>query len=116
MSLDSLLTQECTIQRATRTNSGGVVTVTYADSTTGVACLIQEKVGRIRGLAVGTVREYDAEGFFAPGTDIRPQAAQADNADQVVLSTGAKYLALNVVNESGKDDSPVLAYLRRVPQ
>jgi len=113
MSLENMLVQTCTVQRATRANSGGVVTSTYATVASGVPCNVQEVKNGIMHKDFGQGREYDADGYFAPSADIRPTASQADNPDQIVLSTGAKYRVVGTGDECGHG-AVLNVYLRRV--
>lgn len=108
MSVASLLTQRCTIQRATITNSGGEVSSTYATITNGtdVPCLVQEKSGRLRSTGAGQVAEYNAVIFFGAGVDVRPAAENSDLPDKIILTTPANsrtYMVVYVSDETGRN-------------
>lgn len=117
MSAKSLMVNRCTIQRATITTTAGEQLRTWANSATGVRCLVQEDRGIVRQTAGGAGLEYDAIGFFPTGTDIRPQGNN-DNADRIVMtkpsSPGTTFVVKKVGDESGMGNH-LTAYLKRLP-
>ncbi|HBH51678.1 MAG TPA: hypothetical protein DDY91_07290 [Planctomycetaceae bacterium] len=102
MSLTSLLSQTCTIRRASVSVSAtGLPTATYADLTTGVRCLLQGKSGRTSGGPQGLDFAFDAVLFVPPGTDVQPGQNDGSHPDQIVIGT-ATYTVQAVVDRSGK--------------
>lgn len=102
MSFSSLLTQTCTIKRATVSVSAtGIPTASYSDVATGVKCLLQGKSGITRTSPQGLDFAFDAVLFLLPGTDVQPGQNDGSHPDQIVLGS-ATYTVQAVVDRSGK--------------
>ncbi len=111
-----LLKHRCTIKRSAPTNVNGIMQPNWAELTTNVRCLIQEKTGRIGSAGGSAGLEYDAVCFLPPSTDIRPRGTE-DNPDQIVHTlpaTGVTYLVRYVADRSGMGHH-LTAYLKRLP-
>ncbi|QDV49537.1 hypothetical protein [Gimesia fumaroli] len=118
MSFEDLLDYECTIRRSTVTDDHGVETKGWSDSSTGVACAIQERAGSIQSSKVGQYHEYTAVGYFLPDVDLKPRGGD-DKFDLIVLTapssmSGFTYQVIHVGDESGRGHH-LKAYLKRVP-
>ena len=112
MSLASLLTQRATIQRWSRTvDDYGEVSPNWANSSTDVPCLVQQKNGKIAETAAGREYEFSAVGFFKPGADIKPQASDNADGDRIVVDS-ATYQVRGVGDECGKGKM-LTVYLER---
>ncbi len=111
MSLQSLLSQTCTIRRASSSvGVTGIPSVTYTDLATGVRCLLQGKAGRAPNSAMGLDFVFDAVLFVGPGTDIQPGQNDGAHPDQVVIGS-ATYTVQAVIDRSGKANHKT-AYLK----
>lgn len=107
MSVRSLLTMECRIERwATREpNSLGVVgPATWAAVVSGVPCLVQQHGARLLRSAQGVEITYNATGFFLIGTDLRAKVGQTKLNDRIVVTRNGSgtYHVRGVVDEAGK--------------
>ena len=107
MSLQSLLSQRCTIRRPNVSHTNGLTSVSFADVATDVPCLVQENSGVSRQDNGGRVLTLDAVGFFLPSVDIRPDAGDPALCDVIELTApagmnGRKYAVRIVAEESGK--------------
>lgn len=102
MSIASLLSQRATIQRWSRSvDDYGEMTPSWANSSTDVPCLVQQKNGRIAMSPAGREYEFSAVGYFRPGTDIKPQPSDGGEADRIVVN-GGTYEVRGVGDEAGK--------------
>jgi len=102
MSLSGLLTQRATVQRWSRTvDDYGEITPNWANSSTDVPCLVQQRNGTIASTAAGREYDFSAVGFFKPGTDIKPQASDSGEGDRIVVDS-ATYQVRGVGDEAGK--------------
>lgn len=111
------LIQTGTIQRQTQSNVGGEIQTTWADSTVGISCLIQEKAGRVQFGPAGANLEYDSVCFVRFGTDVKPQAGD-DKKDRLVMTAparlaGATFLIQHVADESGMGRGFLTLFLQR---
>lgn len=118
MSLRNLLKHRCTIRRSTPVNNDGVMQPAWSDVARCVPCLVQEGQGGLKRSASGEFLQYDAIGYFAPGTDIRPQAKH-DRSDRLIMESptrvkGARYTVLLVTDEAGMGNH-LVAHLERLP-
>lgn len=111
MSLQSLLSQTCTIRRATASvGVTGLPEVTYTDLATGVRCLLQGKAGRTVNAKLGLDFSFDAVLFVGPGTDLQPGQNDGAHPDQIVIGS-ATYTVQAVIDRSGKANHKT-AYLK----
>lgn len=102
MSLQSLLSQTCTIRRASvSVGATGIPSVTYTDLATGVRCLLQGKAGRAPNSAMGLDFVFDAVLFVGPDVSLQPGQNAGAHPDQVVIGS-ATYTVQAVIDRSGK--------------
>jgi|GEM_PF-2038018 len=118
MSFEDLLEHECTIKLSTVTDSFGVETKGWANSSTGNLCAIQERSGKIESTKVGHFHEYTAVGYFLPDANLKPRGGD-DQFDLIVLTaptamSGFTYQVIHVSDASGRGHH-LKAYLKRVP-
>lgn len=107
MSIESLLTQECTIKRwtpRTKDSNFEVAPASYATIAENVPCLIQHKGTTVKPAIAGQKTGFAAVGFFMPDVDLRPGPADAKQADQVVLTAGGTgtFFVRGAMDESGQ--------------
>ncbi len=118
MSVATLLTHACTVQRQTKTNTDGVLSGPFNDTfALGVSCLVQEQRGQIEAADGGKSLNYDAIGFFLPTQDLRPRG-QDDVADRIAMTApasmvGITFMILSVADDSGQEEM-LTAFLRRL--
>lgn len=116
MSYLSLLTNYCTIQRVTDTNTDGRIVKSWSDSTTNQRCLLQEGKGAVRSLEAGLAVEADAVLFLPLNADIQPRK-QGETPDRIIMTkpnTQATFSVTAVLDTSGQDHH-LLALLKRTP-
>lgn len=105
MSLETMLTNTCDIQRWRGRQPGSDFTVNtpeYATVTAGVACSIQIGSATRSTTVGGTDIKYQAVGFFDYSVDIRPAAGNnSSNADRITFN-GERWYVRAVFDESGR--------------
>lgn len=112
-----LMRHRATVQRASRTTTGGETRLVYADVATGVPCLVQQERGRTQASVAGVVLEYDVVVYLRPDQDVRPRG-QHDAKDRLVLTAptsvaGDAYVVEHVADEAGQDHHRT-AFCRRL--
>lgn len=95
MSLAARLDQTADIERATPSvGATGEVTLAWTPIAAGVPCALCPRSSILRAAIPGLRHATTHVAWFPPGTDLRPDAAQA-LGDRVVVD-GALYRVLNV--------------------
>jgi hypothetical protein len=90
MSLESLLWQRATIERAARSvSSAGDVTAAWTPVAPDVPCLVEIRDVETDAGADGLALHRRARAFFPAGTDLRPRAG-VDGRDRVTVE-GARW-------------------------
>jgi hypothetical protein len=103
MSVAGLLTQRATIQRWARTvDDYGESTPTWANNSTDVPCLVQQKSGSIAMGSGGREYQFSAMAYFETSADIEPEAGSSGEGDRVVVGA-ATYQVRGVGDECGKN-------------
>lgn len=110
MSLYTLLSQTCTIQRwAPRQpdSIGHVGPPAWNSVALGVRCNIQHHGARYMQSEEGRDVMWNATGYFLPGTDIRcfPGQQSSNEGDRVLLTEGGSqgtYKVVGVLDQAGK--------------
>lgn len=120
MSVASLLTQLCDIERWTpRTPSVTDYTLdpvagesNFTAVATDVKCAIQEKGATKKSSVGGRSITFDAVGYFATGLDLRPDSADAAHDDRVRVTGGGLYYVRGVTDQTGRG-AMLTVYLER---
>lgn len=111
--MQHLFDQTCTIERWTRTTNSEYELVPDWDSVqTGVACAIQEKMGRTEMVEPGQYARFTAIGYFDASVDLRPKSKDNAEGDRIVMSDGATYYVRFVARQTTRGDF-VKAFLER---
>jgi hypothetical protein len=116
--IHSLFRHRCRIERATATNTDGVVRLTWATVAASVPCLLQEGSGASKSSASGNALTYSGILFLPANSTARPQS-RADEPDRVVMLSPPRLAGLTlrcdlVEDECGMSDH-LTAFVTRLP-
>jgi hypothetical protein len=114
MSIRSLFTRRCTVERAAPATAGdGTVSLSWSTVATGAPCALQPRAAETGLRTAGEALTAEALLFLPAGTDIRPRLADGQ-ADRVTVDGTVYRVAAVEDNAAGTEAFRVAALVREI--